>query len=89
MQTAKANDKSTIGFIGGIVKQHGEYSTSTAEIISEHRIGSYRTLNLKTITFAFAGCRCKRSVRWVDGCDAPSVSPPLSMRIFSVPGLPG
>jgi hypothetical protein len=25
MQTAKANDKNTLGFIGGIIKQHGQY----------------------------------------------------------------
>jgi hypothetical protein len=34
MQTAKANDKSTIGFIGGIVKQHGEYSALAARVFS-------------------------------------------------------
>jgi hypothetical protein len=40
MQTAKANDKSTLGFIGGIVKQHGEYSASKAEVISAHCVHS-------------------------------------------------
>jgi len=40
MQTAKANDKSTIGFIGGIVKQHGEYGALKAEVISAHCVHS-------------------------------------------------
>ncbi|KAG7562972.1 hypothetical protein FFLO_01530 [Filobasidium floriforme] len=52
MQTAKANDKSTIGFIGGIVKQHGVrgvYDGLTAAML---RALSYSTFRFGAYDFA-------------------------------------